>query len=438
MRPVIFVFGLIVVSLLAGGPHPARAENVFNALSLARMELEQKHGLTTLECFPFLEQIGTRTDEIQRVQQCLTGVRTLSRALLEVPDAGLRIAGISTRFLRSGGFQALLVRWDATREEMVRALRDKPSPEKQQQFLAQISGLKQNILSGLRIRQLYCTFKISNEQCLQGYQTLASVEPGRSMSRMSWVSVAITDTHVPENDRTILTLKHDDTPETMSRRLQNDPAAEEWRRKKTIYNEIQKRYGETFKALQLPNFFCDRALEKDQCLQGAENFNQAARSPSFKTKLWGTVVVHRYNTLIQSDHDAMMRYDLPPGQIVQAFSLKPDHTHVQVSVTLAEKLEKRTRNNSTGLRAVCDLEGLLSADCVRGLKTFIEFIKSHREYRVAQPFTDLMFIDSGQLWRVNFALNSKVRDTYIYIDVHSTPEEMAARLSHFQQPEPIR
>jgi hypothetical protein len=143
------------------------------------------------------------------------------------------------------------------------------------------------------------------------------------------------------------------------------------------------------------------------------------------------VTVHKYNTLIKSDHDDEFRYDLTPEEIIRVFSNKPDQSQMQVSVTLAEKLEKRTKNNSTGLRAVCDLKGLQSAHCAQGFKTFIEFVRSNRDYRVGRPFTDVMFIDGTQLDRVNFALNSKVRDTYIYIDVHSSPEEMAEHLSRF-------
>ena len=56
-------------------------------------------------------------------------------------------------------------------------------------------------------------------QCLRGYQTLVEVEPGRRMSRMSWAAVAITDSHLPEKDRAVLTLKFDDAPETMTQRM---------------------------------------------------------------------------------------------------------------------------------------------------------------------------------------------------------------------------
>ena len=413
---------------------PAGAANVFNALYLAKMELEQKYGITNLECFPFLINIGSNSDEAERVRQCQVGVTTLAAAFKEVPDIGLHTIGISTRFLRSGGFHTLLVQWDATKEAMILALQSTPSAEEQKQFIAKVHQLKKQIQSGLHIRELYCTFKISNEQCLQGYQTLAGVEPDRRMGRMSWAAVAITDTHLPEKDSTVLTLKFDAAPATMTQRMKQDPAAEEWKRQKKIYAEIKKLYGQGFKALQLPNFFCDKSLVQEGCLEGAKNFHEAVKDPGLRKKLWGTVTVHKYNTLIKSDHDDEFRYDLTPTEIIRIFSKKPDQSQMQISVTLAEKLEKRTKNNSTGLRAVCDLQGLQSAYCAQGFKTFIAFVRNHREYRVGRPFTDVMFIDGTQLGRVNFALNSKVRHSYFYIDVHSSPEEMKEHLSRFGSP----
>ena len=419
---------------------PAGAANVFNTLALAKMELEQKHGITNLECFPFLINIGFNSDQSERIRQCQVGAMTLASALKEVPNTGLRTVGISTRFLRSGGFNTLLVQWDATKEDMIRFLQNTPSAEEQKQFIAQVHQLKKKIQSGLHIRELYCTFKISNEQCLQGYQTLAEVEPDRRMGRMSWAAVAVTDSHLTEKDPAILTLKFDDAPETMTQRLQQDPAAEEWKRQKKIYKEIQKLYGAGFKVLQLPNFFCDKSLVQEGCLEGAKNFHEAAKDPGLRKKLWGTVTVHKYNTLIKSDHDDELRYDLTPAEIIRVFSKKPDQSQMQINVTLAEKLEKRTKNNATGLRAVCDLAGLQSAYCAQGFKTFIAFVRKHGEYRVSRPFTDVMFIDGTQLSRVNFALNSKVRDTYIYIDVHSSPQEMKEHLFRFGSPktDPVR
>lgn len=431
MRRYYLLSIVLFLSLFFLFPQPAKAANAFNVLSLVKMEVQQRYGIANLECFPFITNIGSNSDEAERVRQCGVGVATLLSALKAVPNTGLRTVGISDRFLRSGGFHTLLVKWDATQEEMVRVLQGTPSAEEQKQFIAKVHHLKKQILSSLRIRELYCTFRIPNEQCLQGYQTLAEVKADRRMSRMSWAAVAVTDTHLPEKDPAILTLKFDDAPETMTQRMKQDPAAEEWKRQKKIYAEIKKQYGAGIKALRLPNFFCDTGLVQEECLEGAKNFHEAAKDPGLKKKLWGTVTVHKYNTLIKSDHDDMFRYNLTPAEVIQTFSQKPDQSQMQISTTLAERLEKITKNNSTGLRAVCDLEGLKSADCAQGFKNFIAFVRNHPEYRVGRPFTDVMFIEGTQLDRVNFALNSKVRDSYIYIDVHSSPEAMKEHLSRF-------
>ena len=284
LQQLFIVLFLPVLLLLS---KPAGAANVFNTLSLGKMELEQKYGITSLECFPFIVNIGFNADEAERVRQCQVGVKSLLDAFKEVPNSGLRTIGISTRFLRSGGFHTLLVPWDATKEEIVQALRDKPSAEKQKQFIAKVQKLKKQIQSGLRIRELYCTFKISNEQCLQGYQTLAQVEPDRRMSRMSWAMIAVTDSHLAEKDRDVLTLKFDAATETMAQRMKVDPAAEEWKRQKKIYKEIKKQYGKAFKALQLPNFFCDKTLVQEECLEAAKNFNEATQDPGPAKKIMG-------------------------------------------------------------------------------------------------------------------------------------------------------
>ena len=440
MRRFHSVLILLFLPMFILAPKPAGADNAFNALALAKMEVEQTHGIRNLECFPFLTNIGLNSHEAERVRQCGIGFATLASALKEVPATGLRTVGISTRFLRSGGFHTLVVKWDAAREDMVRVLQETQPVDEQQQFIAKIRQLKNQIQSGLRIRELYCTFRISNEQCLQGYQMLANVEPDRRMSRISWATVVVTDTHLMEKDPTVLTLKFDDTVETMTQRLKQDPSAEEWKRQKKVYAEIKKQYGPGIKALRLPNFFCDVGLVQEECLEGAKNFHEAAKDPGLRKKLWGTVTVHKHNTLIKSDHDDVFRYDLTPAEIIRIFSQKPDQSQMQIDITLAEKLEKRTKNNSTGLRAVCDLEGLKSADCAQGFKNFIAFVRSHPDYRVGRPFTDVMFIDGTQLGRVNFALNSKVSDSYIYLDVHSSPEEMSAHLSRFgsKPPAPVR
>ena len=120
----------------------------------------------------------------------------------------------------------------------------------------------------------------------------------------------------------------------------------------------------------------------------------------------------------------LFRFDLPPRAIVRVFSDKPSQAEVQADISRAEKLETRTRNNASELRAVCDLVDLRSTWCVQGFENFLKFLRTHRDYRVCAPWTELMFVDGRQLSRVNFALNSKVRTTYLYLDVHTSYEEL--------------
>lgn len=420
---------------------PAQAEpNTFHQLTLQKQSLEREHGIRTLECFPFLEKIGGLEEEVQRIRDCLQGATTLAAALKDVPDAGLRTVGISTRFLRTGGFQTLLVQWDADREEMVRVLRDRMPPEEQKRFMEKIQKLKEVIHGKFFIRELYCSLTITNDQCLQGYETLAQVEPTPDLRRKMWAEVVITDSHRNLENLAALPLRYDAGVEVMTRRMQEERAQASWEVEKKMYETIQKRFGKTFKALQLPNFFCDPDLTPEECIQGAENFHQAAQDPALQSKTWGEVTVTRYNTRILSDYDATFRYDLPPEEIVKVFSQKPEKREIELNVTRAEKLEKRTKNNATGLRAVCDLTDLASALCVRGFELFTDFVRAHRGFRASPPWTEVMFIDGTLLPRVNFALNSQSRGHYIYVDARSTPEEFESHLMLFgaESGDPVR
>ena len=98
--------------------------------------------------------------------------------------------------------------------------------------------------------------------------------------------------------------------------------------------------------------------------------------------------------------------------------------------TLAIKLEGRTKNNSTQLRVVCDLKNLRSELCANSFETFIRFVKKNRDYRVQAPWDTLMFIDGNQLDRVNFALNSSSRKSYLYLDANSDFNQLTAYLNN--------
>jgi len=159
---------------------------------------------------------------------------------------------------------------------------------------------------------------------------------------------------------------------------------------------------------------------------------EAGESTDFRMRYWGKVTLNRHNTIIEDDFNAQIRFDLSAEKILEHFSHKNIKTKAEENTTLAVKLEKNTKNNYTRLRAVCDLEGLTSTLCLKAFKTFIRFVKSNRNYKVALPWDTLMFIDGGQLKRINFALNSKSRKTYLYIDANSSDKQFFNYLKKYQ------
>ncbi|MBT3921299.1 MAG: hypothetical protein HOF21_01865, partial [Nitrospina sp.] len=182
----------------------------------------------------------------------------------------------------------------------------------------------------------------------------------------------------------------------------------------------------------LENFVCAADITLQECEQGATHLFEASKSLDFRMRYWGQVIINRYNTLVQDDFHAQIRFDLPAEQIVQYFSRKALKTQAEKDTTLAVKLEGRTKNNPSKLRAVCDLSGLRAALCADAFKTFIRFVKKNRDYQAQKPWDTLMFIDGTQLDRVNFALNSNARTTYLYIDANSNDEQFLNYLGKFR------
>jgi hypothetical protein len=405
----------------------------FNQLVLKKTELETLYGVKTLECFAFLENIGFDNDQAEMVNRCLKGVETLSLALADVPDSGITMVGVSNRFIRTGGFRTVLIPWDASKSSIVDFLKKKLSEDEQSQFIEKILDLKKEIISGLHISELYCTKKIDNQECLQGYETLVKITPTEEIKKKMWRQVVVTDSNDPLKNPTALGLKFDASVREMSDRLGNKKLGDDWTLWRRTYRVIDEKYGENFrKRLQLPNFFCSANLTPDECMQGASNLHEASEDLGLQSRSWGEVMVHKHNTFIRNDIDVLLRYDLPQKDIVRIFSKKPTRKTSVANITLAEKLEGRTKNNSTGLRAVCDL-GDLSADlCVKGFNTFISFVRKHPEFKAKRPWTEIMFIDGDQLGRVNFALNSPTRSSYIYIHANSDLEAMEAHLMRFK------
>ncbi len=417
--------------LLAG--ERAGAENTFNRLVVQKGEMERQFGVKSVECFPFSENYGEGQPALAR--NCLAGVEALRQALAEVPGADIQTVGISSRFLKTAGFHTVLVPWNASKDEIAEFLRRKTPPGEQERFLEEIRSLKKTIQGKLAERSLYCSQRISNEQCLLGYQTLAEAMSQVSRQETKWSEIVVEGPGIVVENPNLLALAYDSTAEEMRRALFQTGPMEKWSKRKKIYDLVQEKHGAVFReGLQLPNFFCSMDLSAEECLQGAANLSEAGKDKTLRDKLWGRATVHRFNTEILDDFDVSIRYDLPPAEIVRIFSAKPSKDESQKTVTLSEKLETRTKNNHAGLRAVCDLVNLRSALCVQGLSNFIEFLKTHRDYRVAAPWTELMFVDGAQLDRVNFALNSPVRGHYIYVDANGSREELEARLLSLSSP----
>jgi len=235
-----------------------------------------------------------------------------------------------------------------------------------------------------------------------------------------------------EKNPAALGLKFDADVLEFADRLENKELGDDWTVWRRVYRVIDEKYGENFrKRLQLPNFFCSINLTSEQCLQGAANFHEASANAELQTRSWGEVMLHKHNTFVRNDIDVLLRYDLPPEEIVRVLSIKPTRARSVANINLAEKLEARTKNNSTGLRAVCDLGDLSAGLCVKGLKTFTSFVRKHPIYRAQRPWTEIMFVDGDQLSRVNFALNSATRHNYIYIHAKSELAEVETHLMKF-------
>ena len=423
---------LVLTFILAGAGMAQGAENTFNQLLMEKLALEKEHGIKTLECFPFIKKIGFSEDQIPLIKNCLTGTRTLRQALGKVPKADVRKVGVSDRFLRTGGFHTILVPWNASVKKMVQFLKQRPSDEEKKQFLEKIHALKRTIAKKIFVRELYCRLWISNEQCRQGYQNLAKIKPAGFLKKLKWREIAISDTHVAQKDPYILALGFADLPRKMLSHLEQD-VDKIWASRKKGYEKIEEKYGQAFKErLQLENFFCAPDLSLKECGQGADNFFQASENEVLQEKFWGRVNVGRFNTLIEDDFNVMLRYDLPAGDIIRHFSKKPSRQEATQNTIMAEKQEGRSKNNPAGLRGVCDLDGLGAELCARVFKNFIDFLKKNRDYRVARPYSNLMFVDGRQLARVNFALNSSSRDTYIYADADTSLAGLEIYLGRFE------
>jgi hypothetical protein len=407
------------------------AANTFHQLLDEKQQLEKQFGVQTLECFPFIKKIGFTEDQIPLIEQCLTGTQTLKEAFADSTNHNYKTIGISNQFLRTAGFHTILIPWNASKDQVIQFINNRLSHEEQTAFLDKISGLKQGISSKLRIQQFYCSQEISNDDCLKGYESLALVMLPSTRKTIGWQEIEITHTHTPPDSPGKLILSFDESPAEMREHLLRDPF-QTWKPRQEMYEKIQEKYSSIFKnKMQLENLVCAVDISMEECEQGASNLAIASKNTGFRMRHWGRVVLNRYNTLIQGDFHVAIRYDLPPEEIHEYFSRKVIKTQAAEKTSLATKLEGRTKNNPTHLRAVCDLENLRSSLCASSFETFIRFVKKNRDYRVQTPWDTLMFVDGAQLSRVNFALNSSSRTSYLYIDANSDDTEFTSYLNQF-------
>ena len=422
-RHIKLLLPILLLFYVAYAPTTIAHATPFNRLVEEKALLEKTHGIKSLECFPFTTDIGDRKHQVQLIADCLAGTLTLKKALAKLQKPDFQTIGISKRFLRTGGFHTVLVPWDASVADMVAFLDHPVSREERNRLLDQVASLKKQIQSKIRIAQLYCGLNISNEDCIKGYQNLASTSLGKGFIKTRWREIKIVDEHQPQPDPYSLALGFNDSPENMRQLILRGVGAD-WNTRKKTYEEIQARFGSAFmERLQLPNLFCAPDLSHDECIQGAKNLYRASEDPKLQESVWGQVTLNRFNTWVEDDYNLSLRFDLPGKDIAAHLDLKPSAQETTTNTVLAEKLEGRTKNNPSKLRAVCDLKAMRSELCVKGFKTFIQFIRNHRDYKVSRPWGTLMFVDGSQLARVNFALNSSSRNTYLYIDADSDSAE---------------
>lgn len=422
---------LLLVSFLTFTSVAAETENIFHQLIENKSKMETSVGIEELECYPYISNIGFTEDQKLLIRKCKNTVVTLGQALQEIPKQSLRIVGISDRFQKMGGFDTVLVKAGASKQEIQQFLGNPLSQKEQQEFLNRVNTFKKKIRGKVIVTDLYCTLRISNDECLKGYQTLAAVLDNTLLKKKRWAEMVVTDSFVPLKNPDAFPIKFDGTLNQVRDALVFQDAGSAWEKREALYETLEERYGGWFKSnLNLAKLLCAVNLTGDECLQGASNFYLAG--PRLTQKHWNKVVIDKYNTLIKDDFDAHIRYDMKPDAIVDYFSNKPDKKETLSNQNLADKLERRTKNNPSRLRVVCDLEGLRSQLCVRGFKHFFKFMKeTERLFKAFPEKTALMFVDGNQLARVNFALNSKTRKDYIYMDANSEYETFKKHISRF-------
>ena len=116
--------------------------NSFNKLVQEKRILENRFGIETLECFPFIKNIGFTDDQIPLIEHCLKGATTLKEALSKVSHRDYKEVGISNRFLKTAGFHTVLSDWKASPNEITKFLNTRLVNGQRTQFLDKIQALK--------------------------------------------------------------------------------------------------------------------------------------------------------------------------------------------------------------------------------------------------------------------------------------------------------
>ncbi|SVD13181.1 uncharacterized protein METZ01_LOCUS366035, partial [marine metagenome] len=308
--------------------------------------------------FPFKENIGFTEDQIQLIVQCLEGVQTFESAIKLAVSPEINSVGISNRFLRTGGFKTILIPWDSSSEEIIAFLSGQASKEEQEHFLEKILTLKNQINKKFRIFSLYCSQRISNKQCMSGYRSMALIDTVQNMKPVRWQEIILDDRQGLGKDSHSFRIKYDSSSEEIFKVLQKDPQ-KVWIPRKKMYESIKLKYKQVFeKQLKIGKYFCSVELTEINCLRGLATLSEASKNQDMRMKPWGTVSIEKYNTFIKDDFDVSIRFDLPTEELVAYFSSKENKAKATENAVLAEKLKQRTLNNSSGLRAVCDLEGM--------------------------------------------------------------------------------
>ena len=127
-------------------------------------------------------------------------------------------------------------------------------------FLEKILTLKRKINRKLRIFSLYCSQRISNEQCMSGYNRLALIEVVLNVKPIQWQEIILDDRQGLGKDSHSFRIKYNAPSEEILKALHQDPQ-KVWFPRKKMYENIKSKYKQAFeKRLQIATYFCSAEL----------------------------------------------------------------------------------------------------------------------------------------------------------------------------------